>query len=126
MGLEGTELVTPCDATRPCVGICGGVSISDDSGDLVTVLATDGYTCVTSPSNATGVDKRGASSGSNHVSSNGQQIVGISGDSGLSSEDSSEKSSTSPAANKKQQQQQRTSVSSSSAASDGNQEMEEG
>lgn len=27
--------------------ISGGVSISDDAGSLVTVLATDGYTCIT-------------------------------------------------------------------------------
>ena len=82
----------------------GNVSLSDDvgAGNLVTVLATDGYTCITSPVQNKNTTNSGVS---NVVSNSGNQgpapsqqkaggstVVGCSGDSGLSSEDSSEKS----------------------------------
>lgn len=80
------------------------MSVSDDNGGLVTVLATDGYTCVTSPKV---VDKKRQPEESRPkeqpettrpVAVNGKvgssHLIGVSGDSGLSS-DSSDKSSSS-------------------------------
>ena len=81
--------------------ICGGVSVSDGDGGLVTVLATDGLTCVTSPGSRTGTPGGGQPRSKKGQQQQQQQqqpepkvggshIIGVSGDSGMSSEDSSE------------------------------------
>ena len=81
--------------------INGGVSISDDAGSLVTVLATDGYTCITSPVAMRQQESPQAEPVStNRNRKNGNPVLtGYSGDSGLSS-DSSDQSAGSPANNR--------------------------
>ena len=82
----------------------GFVSISDDAGSLVTVLATDGYTCITSPipkkteEDQHDLNEDQSNGQNNSERSTGNNPVGYSGDSGLSS-DSSEQS-CSPANNR--------------------------
>lgn len=65
------------------------VNISDEAGSMVTVLATDGYTCITSPVTGPEIQTLRSDQGSaNERQRPSQNAIGCSGDSGLSSDHS--------------------------------------
>ncbi|TRY74025.1 hypothetical protein TCAL_01540 [Tigriopus californicus] len=65
------------------------VNISDEAGSMVTVLATDGYTCITSPVPGPETQTLRSNQGSSNESQRpSQNAIGCSGDSGLSSDHS--------------------------------------
>ncbi len=79
--------------------ICGGMSLSGQDGELVTVLATDGFTYVTDGGRARQMEAMAEEGGKKASSASTAQpgrSNGASGDSGMSSEDSSDKRSPSP------------------------------